>query len=51
MALTKTYNRIIQGSRFHIDDYGAVGYGVTTISSNTVGSTPDFLYSITYYVI
>lgn len=29
MALTKTHNRMIQGSRFHIDDYGAVGDGVT----------------------
>ena len=29
MALTKAHNRMIQGSRFHVDDYGAVGDGVT----------------------
>ena len=29
MALTKAHNRMIQGSSFHVDDYGAVGDGVT----------------------
>jgi len=29
MALTKVHNRMLQGSQFHVDDYGAVGDGVT----------------------